>query len=259
MGRCAHRPSCLWFVLLHVRLTKPPQIAKAHRLRARRARGGRAGCGRAPSYGDWCRFRAAGRGSDVHPTCGRAQAAARGDGERHPTPARVRSGSPRTRRRVNEIAFRARFLRFVACEHPLSAPFGPSPPASNQDPSAHHCSDLRFCNASSSTDTLRALSGCLLLQRTSKNVHEADPRRRACNEPQKMCSRRPRRYPQPCGGRRTEGARAQPAGARRRQASAERASAESGFVRIFFGLLRDCEAVCPSSGSFGASSAPPLL
>ena len=30
-----------------------------------------------PSCGDWCRFRAAGRRSDVHPTCGRAQAAAR--------------------------------------------------------------------------------------------------------------------------------------------------------------------------------------
>ena len=27
MGRCAHRPCCLWFALLRVRLTKPPQIA----------------------------------------------------------------------------------------------------------------------------------------------------------------------------------------------------------------------------------------
>ena len=27
MGRCAHRPSCLWFVHLRLRLTKPPQIA----------------------------------------------------------------------------------------------------------------------------------------------------------------------------------------------------------------------------------------
>ena len=27
MGRCAHRPFCLWFALLRVRLTKPPQIA----------------------------------------------------------------------------------------------------------------------------------------------------------------------------------------------------------------------------------------
>ena len=27
MGRCAHRPCCLWFVHLHVRLTKPPQTA----------------------------------------------------------------------------------------------------------------------------------------------------------------------------------------------------------------------------------------
>ena len=28
MGRCAHRPVRLWFALLRVRLTKPPQIAK---------------------------------------------------------------------------------------------------------------------------------------------------------------------------------------------------------------------------------------
>ena len=32
MGRCAHRPSCLWFVHLRVRLTKPPQIAGAQRV-----------------------------------------------------------------------------------------------------------------------------------------------------------------------------------------------------------------------------------
>ena len=31
MGRCAHRPSCLWFVHLRVRLTKPPQIAMSSR------------------------------------------------------------------------------------------------------------------------------------------------------------------------------------------------------------------------------------
>ena len=43
MGRYAHRPCCLWFVLLHVRLTKPPQIAVTGEVGVRCACGRRAG------------------------------------------------------------------------------------------------------------------------------------------------------------------------------------------------------------------------
>ena len=73
MGRCAHRPCCPWFAFLHVRLTKPPQIAMS--LRVGPSPGPQRACGLrpSPSCGDWCRFRAAGCGSEVHSTCGRAQ------------------------------------------------------------------------------------------------------------------------------------------------------------------------------------------
>ena len=93
--------------------------------------------------------------------------------------------------RVGRIVFRARFLRFVARAHPFSAPFEPPLPVSNHQLPAHRCPDLRFCNAPSSTGTLRVPLRRLLLQRTSKNVREPGPRRRACNEPQKMCNRTP--------------------------------------------------------------------
>ena len=81
-------------------------------------------------------------------------------------------------------------MRFVARAHPVFALFGRFLSASNCDSPAYRCSDLRFCNAPSSTGALRAPSRRLSLQRTSKNVHEPRPRRRACNETQKMCRRR---------------------------------------------------------------------
>ena len=101
------------------------------------------------------------------------------------------SAPPRPGARVVRVGgkrFRARFLRFVAGAHPFSAPFGPSPPASDNDLPAHRCPDLRFYNAPSPTGALRAPPRGLAMQRTSKNVHEPGPRRRACNEPQKTCS-----------------------------------------------------------------------
>ena len=71
MGRCAHRPCCPWFVHRRVRLTKPPQIAGHASWGRARTCGSHGGCCRALACGDWCRFRAAGLGSGVHPTCGR--------------------------------------------------------------------------------------------------------------------------------------------------------------------------------------------
>ena len=64
-------PSTLpvWFVHRQVRLTKPPQIA----VLAGRARTAPAGSDSPQvrlTCGDWCRFRAAGRGSGAHPTRG---------------------------------------------------------------------------------------------------------------------------------------------------------------------------------------------
>ena len=105
-----------------------------------------------------------------------------------------------------------------------------------------------------------------------------------CNEPQKMCTKptcadAPATNLKKCAagcaaaqappsarewglraegaGRRRRRARAQPAGVRRRRALADRsrraevASAESGFVHVLFGLLRDCGAVRPPSGHAG--------
>ena len=46
MGRCAHRPCCLRFVLVRVRLTKPPQIAGFEGWGHAAPRGERSGCGR---------------------------------------------------------------------------------------------------------------------------------------------------------------------------------------------------------------------
>ena len=72
MGRYAHRPCFPWFANLRIRRTKPPSIAATHGLRAHHTRGGHAGCGRTPTCGDWCRFRAADRGLQLRSTCGRA-------------------------------------------------------------------------------------------------------------------------------------------------------------------------------------------
>ena len=66
-----HRPVCLWFVDLRVRLTKPTQIARTRRLLPRCVHDGHSGCGRVSNGGDWCRFRTAGRGSDARSPCGR--------------------------------------------------------------------------------------------------------------------------------------------------------------------------------------------
>ena len=73
MGRHAHRPGGLWFVLQRVRLTKPPQIAMAYGLGPRRPRNGHASCECVPTRGDWCRFHAAGCGSGVRSTGRRMQ------------------------------------------------------------------------------------------------------------------------------------------------------------------------------------------
>ena len=72
MDISAHRPCFPWFANLRIRRTKPPPIAATHGLRAHHARGGHAGCGRTPTCGDWCRFRAADRGLQLRSTCGRA-------------------------------------------------------------------------------------------------------------------------------------------------------------------------------------------
>ena len=81
-------------------------------------------------------------------------------------------------------------MRFVARAHPVFALFGRFLSASNCDSPAYRCSDLRFCCAASSTGARCTPPERLSLQRTSKNVHEPRPRRRACNETQKMCRRR---------------------------------------------------------------------
>ena len=65
-----HRPCCLWFVHLRVRLTKPPQIAGTRVGGVPRPRRGR-GLHSPPTRGDWCRFRAAGRRLRPRSTCGR--------------------------------------------------------------------------------------------------------------------------------------------------------------------------------------------
>ena len=118
---------------------------------------------------------------------------ARGARPREPAPPRfsVRRGH------VDEIAFRAHFLRFVACVHPISAPFGPSPPTSNHYLLAHRNSDLGFSRTPLPAGTLRASSRRPSLQRTSKNVRELCSRRRVCNEPQKMYTQTERPPPNP--------------------------------------------------------------
>ena len=94
--------------------------------------------------------------------------------------------------RVAEIAFRARFLRFVARARARFALFGPSSPASNYDLYAHLCSDLRFLRctllerhppraaevpfaATNLKKCARNRPAPTRLQRTSKNVQPDAP------------------------------------------------------------------------------------
>ena len=69
MDKFVHRPCCSWFAHQRVRLTKPPQIATWW-VEASPCRGILRSCARAPTCGDWCRFRAAGLGPGARPTCG---------------------------------------------------------------------------------------------------------------------------------------------------------------------------------------------
>ena len=195
MGRYAHRPACLWFDNLYVRLTNPPQIARAHGLRrAAPAASVRVAAVRRPAaIGAGFVRPAAGR-KRIRPESARRRRRAGRHAARHPRAlARWRAARGE---RVGEIAFRAHFLRFVARAHLFSARFGPPPPAKNHDPSTHRCSDLRFCCAASSTGARCTPPERLSLQRTSKNVREPGPRRRACNEPQKMRNPAPAPPPQ---------------------------------------------------------------
>ena len=200
---------------------------------------------------DLRRFRAAGRRPNALSTCRRTRAAGASEQRcagRHTgrRPRTLAGQRPARGGRVGKIAFRAHFLRFVARAHHFFALFGPSLPASNYYPNAHQFPDLRLYRAPSSTGALRASPGRPSLQRTSKNVHELASRRRACNEPQKMCiwtlarrarratgaGRRPRTPARPPVPREPAGARRQrtPTGCGRH---AGRASAESGFVHVF--------------------------
>ena len=182
MGRYAHRPSCPWFVHLRVRLTKPPQIA------------GLAGWSSAALAAGTRAAVVLGLRRLVQVSCGWPRVAAVFDLHAHRTTISHNETSTRLRSaptRVGKNAFRAHFLWFVACAHRHFALSGRSLSASSGDLSDSRCSDLRFCRAPSPTDAFLAPPGSPSLQRTSKNVHEPGPRRRGCNEPQKLCSRAP--------------------------------------------------------------------
>ena len=73
MGRCAHRPSGLWFAHQRLRLTKPTQIAGACGLVPRRACGGRSGRARLWSAAIGAGFVRLASGRRARPTCGRPQ------------------------------------------------------------------------------------------------------------------------------------------------------------------------------------------
>ena len=113
MNSYVHRPCFPWFVHQRVRLTKPPQIAGAPRadgaLRPRRA----FGLHSLPTCGDWCRFRAAGRGLRPAPTCKHPQV-------REPQAGGASSSADALRPQLARRAGRQRgrlpahFLRFVA-------------------------------------------------------------------------------------------------------------------------------------------------
>ena len=113
---------------------------------------------------------------------GRSPPPARGVRPSGPAPPRLQGA--RQGDRVSRTFFEVRCTRA-----PFFALFGRCLLAFNCDLAAQRCSDLRFCRAPSTADSLRAPPGRLPLQRTSKNVRELRSRRRACNEPQKMCGR----------------------------------------------------------------------
>ena len=134
MDEYVHRPCRSWFVLLNVRLTKPPQIAAAQRAGGAPRPWGARGRRPPPPCGDWCRFRAAGSGLGAPAICRCAGAArtkkhvscsknavwerARGPGRRGGSAARPRAGKTSLR-----PFGRAPLGRRASSNSPRSTPF----------------------------------------------------------------------------------------------------------------------------------------
>ena len=237
MGRCAHRPSCLWFANQRVRLTKPPQIAglpgwclaapaAGARVVAtpRLRRSVQVSCGwpRAATAPDLRALAGARAASERNGALGgalRARSAYGAGRRRRPLPAHFLRSVARL---PANAPSRAHFLRFVV---EAGAPRAPPPPASPSKTAGQtNDKEITYRNEGSgdASDTLERV-------RASAQTR---------NKPKKTCTKR-LSADAPSAGR------PRPAGARRLWAPAGRARARRHLPRP--SPARGARATAPAS------------